>query len=135
MATTAQRTNLEIVESAYEGFNSGDIESVLATFHDDIEWTVLEGSRYGGSYHGPDAVAEEVFAGTATDYEGFQATPHRYVGGGDTIVVLGELAGTVRDTGEEMKVPFAHVCDLEDGKLVRFTDYHDTEMLGRAFGN
>jgi ketosteroid isomerase-like protein len=34
-----------------------------------------------------------------------------------------------------MKVPFAHVCDLEDGKLVRFTDYHDTEMLGRAFGN
>jgi hypothetical protein len=75
MATTAQRTNLEVVESAYEGFNSGDIESVLARFHDDIEWTVLEGSRYGGSYHGPDAVAEEVFAGTATDYEGFQATP------------------------------------------------------------
>jgi hypothetical protein len=135
MATTAQRTNLEVVESAYEGFNSGDIESVLARFHDDIEWTVLEGSRYGGSYHGPDAVAEEVFAGTATDYEGFQATPHRYVGGGDTIVVLGELAGTVLETGEGMSVPFAQVCDLQDGKIVRFTDYYDTETVERAFGN
>lgn len=135
MATTAQRSNLEIVTSAYDGFNSGDIESVLATFHDDIEWVEPEGSAYGGSYHGPQAVAEEVFANTATDYEGFQATPNRYVDGGDTIVVIGEVTGTVRETGEELSIPFAHVCDVEDGLLVRFTNYSDTEMLQRAHGN
>jgi len=135
MATTAQRTNLEIVESAYEGFNTGDIESVLSTFHDDIEWIEPAGARNSGSYHGPESVAEDVFADIATDYEGFQATPHRYVDGGDTIVVLGELSGTVRETGEEISVPFAQVCDLEDGKIVRFTDYYDTETVERAFGN
>ena len=135
MASTAQRSNVEIVEQAYEGFNSGDIEGVLATFHDDIEWIEPAGARNSGSYHGPGSVAEDVFADIATDYEGFQATPHRYVDGGDTIVVLGELSGTVRATGEEMSVPFAQVCDLEDGKIVRFTDYYDTETVGQAFGN
>ncbi|MFC6942292.1 nuclear transport factor 2 family protein [Salinirubellus sp. GCM10025818] len=135
MATTARRSNLEIVESAYEGFNSGNIGDVLATFDDDIEWVEPMGARYSGSHHGPEAIAEEVFAGTASDYEGFQATPHRYVDGGDTVVVLGEITGTVRETGEEIAVPFAHVCELEDGRMVRFTDYHDTETVQQAFGN
>ena len=135
MATTAQRSNLEIVEAAYEGFNTGDIEKVIATFDEDVEWIEPAGARYAGSYHGPEAIAQEVFSGTATDYEGFQATPHRYVDGGDTVVVLGELSGTTRETGEEISVPFAHVCEIEDGKMVRFTDYHDTEAIRRAFEN
>jgi ketosteroid isomerase-like protein len=135
MATTARRSNIEIVESAYEAFNSGDVDGVRATFADDIEWVEPAGARYGGSYHGPETIAEKVFAGTASDYEGFQATPHRYVDGGDTIVVLGELTGTVRETGEEIAVPFAHVCELEDGRMVRFTDHHDTETVQQAFGN
>lgn len=135
MATTAQRSNLEIIEGAYEAFNSGDIESVLAVFDDDIEWTEPAGGEFAGTYHGPQAVAEGIFAETASVYEGFQATPHRYVDGGETIVVLGEASGTVRETGEDMMVPFAHVCDMEDGKLVRFTNYTDTETIQRAFGN
>ena len=135
MATTAQRSNVEIVEQAYEGFNSGDIESVLETFADDVEWIEPAGARYAGSYRGPASIAEGVFANTATDYEGFQATPHRYVDGGDTVVVLGELTGTTRETGTEIAVPFAHVCELENGRMVRFTDYHDTETIRQAFGN
>lgn len=135
MASTAQRSNVEIVEQAYEGFNSGDIERVLETFNDDVEWIEPAGARYAGSHHGPEAIVQEVFSGTAADYEGFQATPHRYVDGGDTVVVLGELSGTVRATGEEISVPFAHVCEIEDGKMVRFTDYHDTEAIRQAFGN
>lgn len=135
MATTAQRSNLEIVEGAYKSFNSGDIEGVLAVFHDDIEWNEPSGGRYGGTYRGPGAVAEEVFSIIAAEYEGFRAIPHRYVDGGDTIVVVGETAGTVRETGEDVTVPFAHVCEFADGRMVRFTDYHDTETVQRGFGN
>ena len=135
MATTARRTNLEIVEAAYEGFNNGDIEAVLATFDEEIEWIEPAGARYAGSYQGPESIAEGVFSNTAADYKGFQATPHRYVDGGDTVVVLGELSGTARATGEDISVPFAHVCEIEDGRMVRFTDYHDTEAIRRAFGN
>lgn len=135
MATTAQRSNIEIVESAYEAFNAGDIETVMGMMHEEIEWTEPEGSPFGGSYHGPEEVAEGVFSTLAAEIDGFQVTPDRYVDGGDTIVVIGESTGKGRETGRDMTVPFAHVCDLEDGKFVRFTDYTDTALFGQALGD
>ncbi|QZP36477.1 nuclear transport factor 2 family protein [Halobaculum magnesiiphilum] len=134
MASTAARTNLEIVQEMYSAFNDGDVETVLGHMDPDIEWTEPEGSRYAGTYRGPDAITEHVFAPVMEDMEPFAAVPERYVDGGDTIVVLGTDRGTVRSSGESLEAPFAHVCDFRDGRLVKFVDYTDTAAWQQAIG-
>lgn len=123
------------MESAYEAFNSGDIETVLGMMADDIEWTEPEGSPDDGTYHGPDEVVEGVFSYLTTTLDGSRATLDRYIDGGDPIVVTSEFSGTGRETGRDLTVPFAHVCEPEDGKFVRFTNYTDTALFGRVPGN
>lgn len=52
---------LTVIRESYESFAEGDIEAVVATFADDITWIEAEGGPYGGTYHGPAAVVDNVF--------------------------------------------------------------------------
>jgi hypothetical protein len=134
MAATGRRTNVEIVEGAYEAFNGGDMDALMGAIHEDVEWHELEGSNLGGTYHGHDEVAGNVFGPTAELYEGFQAVPDEFVDGGDTIVVLGSYQGTVTETGSSIDgIPFAHVLGVTDGRISSFTNYTDTQLFARAF--
>lgn len=133
MASAKAKSNLEIVREAYAAFNEGDIETVTGIMDADVEWTEPEGSPYSGTYDGPDAVVENVFARSMEDVEGFEVATDRFIDGGDTIVVLGTARGTVMRSGKSLNVPFAHVCDLEDGRMTRFVDYTDTHRWQQAF--
>ncbi|WP_348613581.1 nuclear transport factor 2 family protein [Halobaculum rarum] len=132
MASTAARSNLEVVQEMYSAFNDGDVETVLGHMDPDVEWIEPEGSRYAGTHHGPEAVTENVFAPVMEDMETFAADPERFIDGGDTIVVLGTDRGTVRSSGESFETPFAHVCDFRDGQLIKFVDYTDTVAWQQA---
>ncbi len=124
---SARQSNVETVETVYESFNAGDIESALATMADDIEWTEPEGSFFGGTYHGPDAVRENVFEGAMEEFETFQVEPERFVDSGDTVVVEGTFHCTTQ-AGERIESPFAHVTELHDGHITEFVNYTDTAL-------
>lgn len=123
---------MEIVREMYAAFNEGDAATVLGHMDARVEWTEPDGSPYAGTFVGPDAVAENVFARLATELEGYEVLPERFVDGGDTVVVLGTNRGTARATGTPFDIPFAHVCEFEGGKLTRFVDYADTHVWRRA---
>jgi ketosteroid isomerase-like protein len=55
--------DVQTVRSAYDAFNRQDIPAVLATYDEAIEWTERGGGRApAGTFRGPQAVANEVFA-------------------------------------------------------------------------
>lgn len=118
--------NSEAIRGIYEAFAIGDIPGVLGALAPDIEWTEAAGFLYGGTYVGPSAVLENVFMKIGTEWEGFSAVPFQLVDGGDTIVALGNYAGKYLKTGKSMSVPFVHVWDFEDGKIVKFVQHTDT---------
>ena len=124
--------NSEIIKGLYEAFAKGDVPAVLGTFAPDISWTEAAGFPYGGTYIGPNAILENVFIKLATEWDGFSAVPERIVDGGDTIVALGNYGGTYKKTGKTMSVPFAHVYDLLDGKIVKFVQHTDTAKVAEA---
>lgn len=133
VATTAQQP-IEIVRDAYERFNEGDVDAVLASFDEDVEWTEPDGSPYRGTHRGPEAVLENVFGPSMEEYEDLEIAVERFVDGDGTVVVLGTFNGADRGTDESVEIPFAHVCDVVDGKLIRFEDYIDTAVWQRARG-
>lgn len=124
--------NAEVIRSLYEAFATGDVPAVLGAMDPNISWTEAAGFPYGGTYVGPMAVAENVFMKLATEWDGFAAVPERIVDGGDTVVALGNYTGTFKASGKPLDVPFAHVYDLVDGKIVRFVQHTDTSKVAEV---
>ncbi len=120
--------NGETVRGMYDAFERGDIDHVVATFDDDIEWVEAAGGPYGGTYHGPDAVVENVFVPLGTEWQEFVIDLDRLVDGDETVVGLASYRGTYDETGESFEAPVAHVWNFEDGKVVRFQQYVDTVL-------
>jgi uncharacterized protein len=125
-------SNKEIIENAYKFFASGDVPALLASFDENIEWTEAEGFPYGGTYTGADSILDNVFMKLGTEWEKFAAVPDEFLDAGDRIVALGNYSGKYNTTGKSMKVPFAHVWTLRDGKIVKFVQYTDTLKVSEA---
>lgn len=118
--------NKEIIANAYQSFANGDMPAVLGVFDENIEWTEAEGFPYGGIYTGADAIVENIFMKYGADWENFTVVPDEFLDAGYRIVALGNYSGKYKATGKSMKVPFAHVWTLRDGKIVKFVQYTDT---------
>ena len=124
--------NVELMKSLYQAFAQGDIPTVLQSFDEDIEWTEAEGFPYGGTYTGANDIVENVFMKLGGEWEGFSAVPDEILDAGDKIVALGHYSGTFNASGKSMRVPFAHVWTLRDGKIVKFVQYTDTLKVSEA---
>jgi ketosteroid isomerase-like protein len=118
--------SVEVVRGAYEAFGRGDVAGVLGAMTDDIEWHEAERMPYGGVYHGPDAVAQNVFGPVTGDIPDLAVTPEEFIVSGDTVAVVARYTGTGKATGKELDLLVVHVWDVRDGKLARFRQFADT---------
>lgn len=123
-------SNVEIVRGGYEAFDRGDIPAVLAIFADDIEWYAPDELPDGGTYRGPQGVAQ-FFGVLPTHYQELRVEPDRFLDAGDGVVVEGHHRGTIG--GVAFEVGFAHVWTLREGRAVRFREYMDTGKLVPLF--
>jgi uncharacterized protein len=128
-------SNLETIQGVYEAFGRGDIESVIAALHPEIEWIEpeMDALPYGGTHHGVEAVANEVFALIPQTWEMVELRPDEWIEDGDTVVVTGQF--TARAKGrQEGSWRFAHVWKMRDGKAMRVEPFLDTLAELRALG-
>ncbi len=124
--------NVEFVKSVYGAFDRGDVPAVLGAFADDIEWVEAEGMPYGGVYHGPDAVAQNVFGPITEDIDGFTLIRERFIASGQEVAAVVRYTGTGKASGKTLDVPAVHVWEIKDGKLGRFQQYIDTVMYAEV---
>jgi len=120
------------IRGVYESFGAGDVGAVLGAFDPNIEWTEAAGTPYGGTYHGPDAVAQNVFAAIMRDVDGFVVAPEEYVDAGDRVVALGTYSGRGKESGTEFAIPFAHAWTVRDGRVTSFQQYVDSALWNEA---
>lgn len=121
-----------MVKSVYDLFAKGEIPAILELFDKDVIWTEMEGFPYGGTYVGAGAILNGVFLRLGTEWNNFQAIPDEFLESDDRVVVLGHYQGTYKTTGKGMRVPFAHVWTLRDGKIVKFVQYTDTLLVSKV---
>ena len=124
--------NIALVRSLYEAFGKGDVPTVLAGFDENIEWNEPEGMPYGGQYHGPEAVAENVFGPVTNDFDDFDVTPEEILADGDRVVVLTTHTGTAKESGNKLSMPAAHVWTVRDGKVTHFRLLADSATMNAA---
>ncbi|MET3898465.1 ketosteroid isomerase-like protein [Devosia sp. UYZn731] len=125
-------TNLELIRATYEGSSEDNGRNLRAVLAPDVEWTEAEGFPYAGTYVGPEALIDGVFRRLGTEWTGYRADVHTYLADCDRVAAFGLYSGTYNATGKSMTAPFAHLYQIEDGKVIRMTQYVDTVLVNRA---
>ena len=129
-------SNVDVVNTIYSAFASGDIPTVLGQLHEDIVWNEAENFPYadGNTYVGPEAVLNGVFARCGGEWDGFAVEIDEIVDAGDTVIAFGWYLGTYKETGKSQRTQLAHVWRLKDGKVARFQQHADTLHVARVIG-
>ena len=122
-------SNIEATKRGYESFQRGDIPSLLGDLiADNCTW-ISPGPKdklpWAGTYKGKQEIAN-FFAHVEQTLELTEFTPREMIEQGDTVVVLGTLAGRAKTTGKPVKNEWAHVFKFSQGKAVFFQEYIDT---------
>lgn len=125
-------SNLETVKQLYALFALGDIFTVLESLDENISWTQAEGHPYGGIYTGHKEIVKNVLKKLATEWDVYKVEPYDFLDAGNRIVALGHYSGTFKQTDKSMKVPFAHIWTVENGKVTKFVQYTDTLKISEA---
>ncbi|HZL54413.1 MAG TPA: nuclear transport factor 2 family protein [Solirubrobacteraceae bacterium] len=120
------------LESFYAAMSTGDVPGAVGLMDADVVWVESEGFVYSGTYRGPDAVVDGVFARLGGDWDGFAAVPDYVVGEGDRAVAIGTYSGTYKATGKAFSARFAHSITARDGKIVHFEQVVDSAQVNLA---
>lgn len=119
------------LRTAYEGFARRDMEAVLSVMDPEIEWDASDALAHTGVYHGHDGVTAYITTLSAawTEYE---LIPEQFTESGDGhhVMVLGSVRGTLA-TGQDIDARFAHVLQVEDGRVTRLKVCLDREAAMR----
>ena len=126
------RGNLDIVRDHYAASARGDIQAMMAEVSPQVRWTEMEGFPCAGTWVGPQAVADSVFAVLGEQWEGYRFELESLVDGGERVIGIGSYHGTFRATGKPMRARVAHVWQLQGGKIVAFEQFTDTLLVRRA---
>lgn len=119
--------NVQIIQRGYEAFGRGDLNALLDTFDEQVEWVTPGGPELAtsGRRRGRQAVAE--FFGAVNDLVEIQRfEPRTFVADGDRVVVLGGETARVRATGKVLEVEWVHAFTFRNGRVIAFQEYFDT---------
>lgn len=120
-----QQDNIEVIKKGYDAFISGDVETVMALFDDNIEWVQPGNSTISGTYHGKGEVGRYMqLLGAKSP----TIKVRRLLADGDTVVALTEVS-----VGED-RAHDADIFTVKAGKTTRVEVHTDTAMMERVYG-
>ncbi len=128
------KSNLEMIQSTYEGSASSNAKHLAEALSEKAEWTEAEGFPYGGTYIGVEAIMENVFSRLGSEWDDYKASVNTYheVSEKDVIIAEGMYSGVYKETGKSFEAEFVHVWQLENGKIVKFKQYVDSHLVREA---
>lgn len=122
----SEQENKQLIQRGYEAFASGDLETVMNLFDDDIEWVQPGESAVSGTFHGKTEVME--YLGRLAE-KSLTVKLDRLIAEGDTVVALTEVT-VGGQTGRD-----ADVFTIRNGQTVIAVAAHgDTALMERVYG-
>ena len=118
-------TPKEVIAKNYECFNTGDMETFVSLYHDDVVVTINGMHRFSGVHKGLDAWLE-VLGGVPPRYEDFSVTPINMIAEGDQVFTQ------IHAQAKGLDADFGHYHKLADGKIKEFWVYDDSQKMAHA---
>lgn len=123
----AMTTPVDTVSDFYAAIAAADTGKMVGLVASDIEWISIVDFNFQD--RGPEEVIKKVFVPLMQEWESFSPAPSEFFVDGSTVVSLGRFACVHRATHKRADLAYAHVWDIQDGKIERHRQYIDTLAL------
>jgi uncharacterized protein len=132
---TMEAVNKQLLQHVYAEISKGNVQPLLDSLADDVEWTIIGSTVLSGTSRGKQEVIDKLLkpirARLADGPIVFQ--PERFIAEGEYVVMQAEGRATAL-SGKPYNNTYCIVCRIVDGKVKEMVDYIDTELITTALG-
>ena len=130
-----ETSNKQLLQHVYAEISKRNVQPLLDSMADDIEWTIIGSTVLSGTSRGKQEVIDKLLkplrARLADGPIVFQ--PERFIAEGEYVVMQARGRATAL-SGKPYNNTYCIVCRIVDGKLKEMIDYVDTELITTALG-
>ena len=126
----------EMALRAYEAWNARDFDACIALIDPEVEWSFVGSAQMPGTdevYRGHEGV-RRFWREFIDPWESLRIEITDMREAGDTLVVLVQFHAVGMESGVELTVPFVHLANYRNRKLLRFRAYADRAEALKAAG-
>ena len=125
-------TKESIIRLLYHYFSIADFDNIKQLFHPQAVWEQMQGFPNGGTHKGAEAIIQNVFKGFKINWVEWKSINERFFETDDLVFAIGFYEGTYMPTGKRMRADYIHMYELQNGKIIHFKQYTDTNMIAAA---
>src|SRR4051794_26553911 len=123
--------NAQLVSTIFEQVAQGNGAPFWDACHDDIVWRTIGSGSWSGEFVGKQTIVDEIFRPLNRALAERSTIPGRLIDGGDVIVLQARGKNLTRD-GQRYDNDYAFVIHFRDGKIARYEEYCDTDLIARV---
>ena len=127
-----ERANVEALQRAYRAFMARDLDGLLASIAEDVDWHVAGPEDVPFTGLRSHAQLAEHFRKAFEMLEHQEIQVRDVVAQGDTVTVAAFERGKILPTGAPYAMSWVQIFTFRDGKVVRFHEHMDTAALRDA---
>jgi ketosteroid isomerase-like protein len=128
---TPLSANAQLVSAVFDEVAKGNGAPFWEACHDDDVWRTIGHGSWSGEFVGKQTIIDEIFRPLSRVLVERATLPVRLIDGGDVIVVQARGKNVTRD-GRRYDNDYAFVIHFRDGKIARYEEYCDTDLIARV---
>jgi ketosteroid isomerase-like protein len=120
-----------LISDIYDQVARGNGAPIWEACHDDQDWRTIGAGSWSGEFVGKQTIVDEIFRPLNRVLVERATIPTRVIDGGDVVVVQARGKNLTRD-GRRYDNDYAFVIHFRDGKIARYEEYCDTDLIARV---
>ena len=123
--------NATLVSAIFEEVAKGNGAPFWEACSDEVVWRTIGEGSWSGEFIGKQTIIDEIFRPLNRVLVERATVPTRVIDGGDVIVVQARGKNLTRD-GQRYDNDYVFVIHFKDGKIVKYEEYCDTDLIARV---
>lgn len=128
---TKLSTNAQLVSELFDEIAKGNGTPFWEACHDDLVWRTIGEGSWSGEFVGKQTIVDEIFRPLNRVLVERATIATRIIDGGEVIVVQARGKNLTRD-GRRYDNDYAFVIHFRDGRIARYEEYCDTDLIARV---
>ncbi len=124
-------SNASLVSAIFDELAKGNGKPFWEACDDRLVWRTIGTGSWSGEFRGKQTIIDEVLRPLNVALAERATVATRVIDGGDVVVVQARGHNVARD-GRRYENDYVFVIHFEGGKIVRYEEYCDTEMIARV---
>jgi len=123
--------NAQLVSHIFDEVSKGNGAPFWEACHDDVVWRTIGEGSWSGEFSGKQTIIDEIFRPLNRVLVERSTIPTRLIDGDDVIVLQASGRNLTWD-GQRYDNDYVFVMHFKDGKIARYEEYCDTELIARV---